>query len=106
MKTYTAKAADMTTVIESIYTGVANREEWAEKEAAKIRKLAAKTETSFYDAAYEITLKAIKFGAIKIATYWYPVVDGEVQRDGYTHSGGAMSQTVHMAGQRGVTVKA
>lgn len=103
MTTYTAKTADLTAAAESIYTNIHTAEGAAE--AAKIRKLAAKMEVSFEDALQAVLVKKIKFGAIKLGRSWYPVVNAEVQRNGYTFSSGALSNTVHIAGQHGVTLK-
>ena len=98
-----ANIASLTATTTAIYD-TAHTPEGA-KAAAKIRKLAAKSECSFEDALLADLIKQIKFGAIEINRKWYPVVNSEVQYYGYTHSSGALSDAAFMAGQHGVTLK-
>lgn len=104
MKTIAAKTADLNTIIRSIYENVYTEE--GAKEAARIRRLAKKQNTDFESVVRAETLKKIKFGAIRLGSnFWYPVVDGEIQPHGHTFSTGAMSDTVHIAGQQGIKVR-
>lgn len=101
--TRTAKIASLTTAAESIYANVHTAE--GAKEAAKIRKLAAKMGVAFEEALQAELLKRIKFGAIEINRKWYPVVNGETQQYGYTHSTGALSDAAFISAQQyGVTL--
>ncbi len=103
MKTKTAKTANLSEEARKVYNNCYTAE--GEKEITKIRKLAAKMDISFEDALMAVLVKKIQYGAIKLGRHWYPVVGGEVQPYSYTFSTGAMSDTVHIAGQRGVAVK-
>ena len=103
MKTITAKLADLTAAAESIYSNTYTTE--GAKEAAKVRKLAAKMEVSFEEALQAMLVKQIKFGAIKLNRFWYPVVDSEIQSSGHTFSTGALNDAAHYAGQQGITLK-
>lgn len=102
MKTITAKTADIAAIENSIDPYTAEGAAYN----TKIRKLAAKMGVSNGEAHVAMVAKQIKFGAIRMdSRFWYPVVDGEIIANGHTFSTGAMSETVHMAGQRGVAVK-
>jgi hypothetical protein len=103
MKTIIAKLADSNAAAQNLYKNAHTNE--AMDEAAKIRKLAAKMECGFEDALQAMLVKKIKFGAIKVNTFWFPVVDGVIETSGHTHTNGALNEAAHYARQRGITLK-